>query len=81
MEYFQKIQHLLKTSLRQQSLSARKYLRPRQKIIIPLTLSKSNQKSSPGIHIVRRGDTLWDIAKRYSTTVSLLIAKNYQLLL
>ena len=61
------------------SLSARKYLRPRQKIIIPLTLSKSNQKSSPGIHIVRRGDTLWDIAKRYSTTVSLLIAKNYHI--
>ncbi len=65
-------------------LSAKKYLKPRQKVIIPITFTKPNQKANskkgnPGIHIVRRGDTLWDIAKRYSTTVDLLVAKNYHI--
>ena len=61
------------------SLSARKYLRPRQKIIIPITFSKSKQKSASGIHIVRRGDTLLAIARKYSTNVNLLIDKNYHI--
>ena len=43
-----------------------------QAIKLPTKCSKPPERT----HIVAKGDTLWDIAKRYNTTVSKLVAIN-----
>ena len=70
------------------NLTATRYLKPNQKIIIPinsriLVTSKSKTDSSSHslkkIHIVRKGDSLWSIAKKYKTNIKTLINKNYHI--
>ena len=34
---------------------------------------------SGGVHTVRRGETLWGIARKYGTSVSALLARNPQI--
>ena len=60
-------------------LSRSRYLKPRQKIIVPLPKAKVAKKYNGKVHIVRRGDTLWGIARRYGTNMNSLVALNYHI--
>ncbi|MGC9399272.1 MAG: LysM peptidoglycan-binding domain-containing protein [Anaerolineae bacterium] len=47
-----------------------------QRLVIPEEGASAPTPSSGGIHVVQRGDTLFSIARRYSTTVASLRATN-----
>jgi len=72
--------------LRANSLGRSTIIRPGQQLIIPDTAASSPKPSSPStgpadaeseqIHVVRRGESLWLIARRYGTTVRALAEAN-----
>ncbi len=63
-------------------LNANKYLRPGQKIIIPIATSSPKKlqiTTDNKVYVVRKGDSLWSIAKKYRVSIKHLIKKNYHL--
>lgn len=65
-------------------LANRRYLKPKQKITIPISKksyaqAKQDKKTNEKIHIVRRGDSLWSIARKYRTSIKSILHKNYHL--
>jgi membrane-bound lytic murein transglycosylase D len=50
---------------------------PREEIAAQLPeRQKASRQQSPGVHLVKPGDTLWGVARRYGVTVPALAAEN-----
>ncbi len=72
--------------LRANKLATSTIIRPGQQLILPDTSASSPKSSSPAsrsadangerIHVVRRGESLWLIARRYNTSVRALAEAN-----
>ena len=65
-------------ALNPQLISIR-YLKPNQKILIPVAIPKQKEVSSGKVHIVKKGDSLWSISRKYKVSMRSLVNKNYHL--